>query len=89
MSNDGGSTFSIEKNVTPVSAGERERLLQNPVFGRVFTDHMATARYTDVVPTEVVHLIGDGQPLDELPLSNSSRRVFADLPQAVAHIAML
>ena len=46
MSKDGGSMFSIEKNMTPVAAGERERLLQNPVFGRVFSDHMATARYT-------------------------------------------
>ena len=50
---------------------------------------MAAARYTDVVPTEVVHAIGDGKPLDDLPLSQSSRRVFADLPQAVDHIAML
>src|SRR5690348_12222915 len=46
MSNDGGSTLSIERSLTPVAAGERERLLQNPAFGRVFTDHMATSRYT-------------------------------------------
>jgi branched-chain amino acid aminotransferase len=46
MSNDGGSTWSIERSLTPVAAGERERLLQNPAFGRVFTDHMATIRYT-------------------------------------------
>ncbi len=41
------STLSIEKSLSPVAADERERLLQNPVFGRVFTDHMATIRYTE------------------------------------------
>jgi branched-chain amino acid aminotransferase len=38
--------FSVEASSTPVPAVERERLLQDPVFGRVFTDHMATARYS-------------------------------------------
>jgi branched-chain amino acid aminotransferase len=33
--------------LTPVAAVERERLLQNPAFGRVFTDHMVTIRYTE------------------------------------------
>ena len=47
MSNDGGSTWSIERCLTPVAAGERKRLLQNPAFGRVFTDHMVTIRYTE------------------------------------------
>ncbi|WP_349606483.1 branched-chain amino acid aminotransferase [Cupriavidus sp. DF5525] len=46
MSNDGGSKFSIERSLTPVAAGERAQLLKNPIFGRVFTDHMATARYS-------------------------------------------
>lgn len=46
MSIDGRPAFSIEKSASPVSARERELLLQNPIFGRVFTDHMATARYT-------------------------------------------
>ncbi|WP_076998288.1 branched-chain amino acid aminotransferase [Variovorax sp. KK3] len=46
MSNDGKSTFSIERNTQPVAAAERAQLLQDPAFGRVFTDHMATARYS-------------------------------------------
>ena len=29
----------------PVDANERTRLLEDPGFGRVFTDHMATVRY--------------------------------------------
>jgi hypothetical protein len=46
-------------------------------------------RYTAVVPTEIVHAIGDRNPLDQLPLSSSSRTVFGDLPQAVVHIVKL
>lgn len=38
--------FSIEPNPAPVAASERERLIQNPVFGKTFTDHMATIRYS-------------------------------------------
>jgi len=30
---------------SPVAANERAQLLENPGFGRVFTDHMATVRY--------------------------------------------
>jgi len=47
MSNNGGSKLSIERSLTPTAPEERERLLQNPVFGRVFSDHMATARYSE------------------------------------------
>ncbi|MNR12542.1 Branched-chain-amino-acid aminotransferase [compost metagenome] len=47
MSNDGVSTFSIHRNSTPMSPGEREEVLQNPAFGRVLTDHMTTIRYTE------------------------------------------
>jgi len=46
MSTDGELKFSIEKNVNAVAPEERARLLQNPVFGRVFTDHMVTIRYS-------------------------------------------
>jgi branched-chain amino acid aminotransferase len=38
--------LQFEKNPNPVPAVEREALLQNPGFGRVFTDHMATIRYS-------------------------------------------
>jgi branched-chain amino acid aminotransferase len=39
-------TFDIQKNPNPATASEREALLQNPGFGRIFTDHMVTIRYS-------------------------------------------
>ena len=39
--------FAIEKTPNPVPAAEREAILANPGFGKIFTDHMATIRYTD------------------------------------------
>src|SRR5690348_5062868 len=39
--------FEIHPNPAPVSAAERAALLANPGFGRIFTDHMVTVRYTD------------------------------------------
>jgi branched-chain amino acid aminotransferase len=39
--------FSIEKNNKPVDATERARLLQDPGFGRVFTDHMVMIKYKE------------------------------------------
>lgn len=47
MNNVVESAISIEKRPNPVPAEERARLLENPAFGRVFTDHMATIRYTE------------------------------------------
>jgi branched-chain amino acid aminotransferase len=38
--------FAIEKNPAPVSDGRRQRLLESPAFGEVFTDHMATIKYS-------------------------------------------
>jgi branched-chain amino acid aminotransferase len=38
--------FEIRPNPAPVSAADRAALLANPGFGRVFTDHMVTIRYT-------------------------------------------
>jgi branched-chain amino acid aminotransferase len=45
----GGETldFEIRPNPSPVSAAERDALMVNPGFGRVFTDHMVTIRYAD------------------------------------------
>jgi len=40
-------TFAFEPNATPVTANERADLLVNPGFGRVFTDHMVTIRYSE------------------------------------------
>jgi branched-chain amino acid aminotransferase len=37
--------FVATDHPEPVDAAERARLLQDPGFGRVFTDHMATVRY--------------------------------------------
>jgi branched-chain amino acid aminotransferase len=40
-------TFVIERNAEPVAVAERNRLLADPGFGRIFTDHMAVIRYSD------------------------------------------
>lgn len=45
MSDSSTLTLGVEKHPNPVSASERERLLQNPGFGQIFTDHMITLRY--------------------------------------------
>jgi branched-chain amino acid aminotransferase len=39
--------FEIRPNPAPVAAAERDSLLANPGFGRIFTDHMVTIRYAD------------------------------------------
>ena len=40
-------SFAVEPSSNPVPADERARLLGDPGFGRVFTDHMATLRYSE------------------------------------------
>ena len=39
--------FRFEPHANPVAAAERARQLVDPGFGRVFTDHMATIRWSD------------------------------------------
>jgi branched-chain amino acid aminotransferase len=39
--------FIVERNAHPVDATERARLLADPGFGRVFTDHMVMIRYNE------------------------------------------
>lgn len=39
--------FDVRPNPDPVPAAERAALLVNPGFGKVFTDHMVTIRYSD------------------------------------------
>lgn len=39
--------FVHHPNPSPVSAAKRAELLANPGFGRVFSDHMVTIRYSD------------------------------------------
>ncbi len=39
--------FAIHRNAEPVAVGDRTKLLADPGFGRVFTDHMAVVRYSD------------------------------------------
>jgi branched-chain amino acid aminotransferase len=41
------ATFAIERNANPVDPEKRAGLLVDPGFGRVFTDHMVTIRYTE------------------------------------------
>ena len=38
--------FEFEAHSAPTAAGDRAGMLADPGFGRVFTDHMATIRYT-------------------------------------------
>ena len=47
MNKEGQSTLSIEKSLIPMPPAERSALLQNPGFGRAFSDHMVTIRYTE------------------------------------------
>jgi branched-chain amino acid aminotransferase len=39
--------FALRPAASPVPAAERERLLANPGFGQVFTDHMVTIRWSE------------------------------------------
>ena len=41
------SPFTFEPRAALIPANEREALLLDPGFGRVFTDHMVTMRYSD------------------------------------------
>ncbi len=40
-------TFDLRPNANPVADAQREKLLENPGFGTVFTDHMAVINYTE------------------------------------------
>jgi branched-chain amino acid aminotransferase len=40
-------SFAFEPNPSPVDAAARDAQLQDPGFGRLFTDHMVTIRYTE------------------------------------------
>lgn len=40
-------SFVVERNPQPVAIAERTKLLADPGFGRVFTDHMAIIRYQE------------------------------------------
>ncbi len=41
------SRFTVTPSPRALSADEREQLLADPGFGRIFTDHMVTIRYTE------------------------------------------
>jgi branched-chain amino acid aminotransferase len=47
MSTPGTQSFQFERSVNPVEPSQRTALLENPGFGRVFTDHMVTIQYSD------------------------------------------
>ena len=44
---DSSLTFAFEQNSSPMPLSERAALLENPGFGRVFTDHMVTIRWKE------------------------------------------
>jgi len=39
--------FTFEPNANPVAVAEREQRLQDPGFGKTFTDHMVIVRYSE------------------------------------------
>src|SRR3954465_4989348 len=47
MSGGDSLDFEIRRNPQPVSDAERDALLADPGFGRIFTDHMVTIRYAE------------------------------------------
>jgi branched-chain amino acid aminotransferase len=47
MSAETTPTFQFEQHPAPITVGDRAKLLENPGFGRVFTDHMVTIRYEE------------------------------------------
>lgn len=47
MNDMGPPRFVTTRNATPVEAAQRDLLLADPGFGRVFTDHMVTIRYAE------------------------------------------
>ena len=47
MSAESTLSFAREPHPNPVSAGARADMLANPGFGRVFTDHMVTIRWSE------------------------------------------
>jgi branched-chain amino acid aminotransferase len=40
-------SFTIQRNAEPVAVADRAKVLADPGFGRVFTDHMAVVRYSE------------------------------------------
>jgi branched-chain amino acid aminotransferase len=44
---DSRQSFVIERNPEPVGVADRAKVLADPGFGRVFTDHMAVIRYSE------------------------------------------
>ena len=47
MSGGDNLDFEIRPNPAPVGDAQRNALLANPGFGRIFTDHMVTIRYAE------------------------------------------
>ncbi|NOU05238.1 MAG: branched-chain amino acid aminotransferase [Hyphomicrobiaceae bacterium] len=40
-------SFTVNRNAAPVAVADRTKVLADPGFGRVFTDHMAVIRYSE------------------------------------------
>ncbi|MGO4468959.1 branched chain amino acid aminotransferase, partial [Pseudoduganella sp. RAF53_2] len=47
MSSEQKSKLAYQPHPNPVSADQRASFMENPGFGRIFSDHMATIRYTE------------------------------------------
>lgn len=46
MTSEPSLTFEVQQTPHPVSSEERSRVLENPGFGKLFTDHMITIRWS-------------------------------------------
>lgn len=72
---------------TPALINEYERLGFAILPGEY---ERTTGAFTDPIPNAVVQQVGEGAlALEEIPLSNSSRVVFRDFPDAVTHLRSL
>ncbi|MEP2101203.1 MAG: branched-chain amino acid aminotransferase [Parasphingorhabdus sp.] len=47
MANDDSLEILVQQNPQPVADSDRAKLLENPGFGNLFTDHMVVIRYTE------------------------------------------
>ena len=62
-------TIELKPTATPLQANERAELLSDPGFGRVFTDHMVTIRWTEGVGWHDAQLVPYG-PIQMDPATN-------------------
>ena len=53
MTSESDLSIALKPSATPLAANERSARIADPGFGRVFTDHMVTVRFTESVVVQV------------------------------------